>query len=154
MFKEVARLECAQLAEQAEREIDTTAPPEIVLPFAGRTILGFICSRLGLGIFRLCVAEAERFPELGQLYYTSGPATARDTLTKYLVASVARGELDIDDVELASHQFCELCRSDAQAKLLFGVATHPTEPEIARIVDGAVAMFLARYKAKPQGQTP
>ena len=148
LFMEVARLECAQLAEQAEREIDVCQPPEVVLPFAGRTILGFICSPLGLGVFRLCVAEAERFPELGRLYYTSGPKTAHVSLTTYLEACVARGQLDIKDLELASNQFCELCRSDVQTKMLFGIDAAPDEAEVTRIVDSAVAMFLARYKTR------
>lgn len=145
LFLEVARLECAQLAEQSKRQVNLTAPPDIVLPFAGRIILSYVSSPLALGIYRLCVAEAERFPELGRLFYQSGPLAARASLTEYLQGCVARGELVIPDLDLATSQFCELCRGDEQTKQVFGISRPPSAQEIDRIVDSAVAMFLSFY---------
>jgi TetR/AcrR family transcriptional repressor of mexJK operon len=146
LFLEVAQLECAALADRAKDEVDLDAPPEIVLPIAAAKIIGFINSRVGLGIFRLCVAESERFPELGQLYYHSGPMTARGKLATYLACCAEKGSLAITDPSLAADQFCELCRTDAHTRLLFGVSGPPSDDEVAQIIRNALDMFMARYK--------
>lgn len=148
LFLEVAQLECAALAHRAKDEVDIDAPPEVVLPIAAAKIIDFINSKLGMGIFRLCVAEGERFPELGKLYYNSGPMTARGEMVTYLDGCVAKGLLAIDDTRVAADQFCELCRTDAHTRLLFGVSGPPSLQEVAQIIDEAVAMFMARYGVK------
>lgn len=145
LFLEVAQLECAALAARAKDEVDLDAPPEVVLPIAAAKIIDFMHSKVGMGIYRLCVAEGERFPELGSLYYHSGPTIARLELVAYLGSCVKRGLLQIDDLEMAADQFCELCRTDAHTRLLFGVSGPPTQDEIDRIIQAAVEMFLARY---------
>jgi TetR/AcrR family transcriptional repressor of mexJK operon len=142
LFLEVAQLECAALADRAKDEVDLDAPPEIVLPIAAARIIGFINSRVGLGIFRLCVAESERFPELGH----SGPMTARGKLATYLACCAEKGSLAITDPSLAADQFCELCRTDAHTRLLFGVSGPPSDDEVAQIIRNALDMFMARYK--------
>ena len=53
----------------------------------------------------------------------------------------------IDDLELAADQFAELCKADLWPRLVFGVRDSVTPSEVARIVDGAVATFMARYGA-------
>lgn len=55
--------------------------------------------------------------------------------------------LKIDDMDLAANQFGELCKSDLFLRSLCGVGTPATEEDIERVIDGAVAMFLARYRA-------
>lgn len=149
LFMEVASLECSNLSTQARDEIDMTAPPHVVLPQAAARIIGFISSPLGMGIYRLCVAESARFPALGQIYYQAGPMAARAALSEYLQGAVARGELAIDDLELAADQFGELCRTDLHARQLFGLAGPPSEAERGRVIDGAVSMFIARYAPSP-----
>ncbi len=147
LFLEVARLECTALANRAKDEIDADAPPQTVLPLIATRIIDYINSPLGLGIFRLCVAEVDRFPELGQMYYQSGPLVARAELVAYLDGCVAAGTLRIDDTELAADQFCELCRGDAHRRVLLGLSDGPTPDDTNRVIAGAVSLFLARYGA-------
>ena len=60
---------------------------------------------------------------------------------------VERGILKIDDMELATSQFGELCKSDLFVRCLCGVECRCDDAAIERVVTGAVEMFLARYKA-------
>ncbi|KFE36789.1 TetR/AcrR family transcriptional regulator [Thioclava atlantica] len=147
MFLEVAKTECRRQADQASEAIDFSQPPEVVLSLAAAQIIDFMASELGQGIYRLCVAEAERFPELGRAFYASGPALVHEKLMAYLQEAVERGELVIDDVDLAAHLFAELCKADLHAKLLFGMECCSPQ-EKSRVIRGAVEMFLARYGAK------
>lgn len=147
LFLEVARQEINAITDRASQGIDRSAPPPVVLSEVARTIIGFATSPVGIGIFRLCVAEAERFPELGRAYYDSGPDLARRELCAYLAEARSRGELIIQDLDLASKQFMELCRTDLQLKLLMGVPVTLSLEAIEGIAQGATELFLARYGA-------
>ena len=148
LFVEVAKSECRRQADEAEVLIALTAPPECVLPEAARRIIDFSISEFGRSVFRICVAEAERFPELGQGFYESGPELVRDRLSAYLNGAVARGELVIDDVHLAADQFAELCKADIFPSVCFGIKRNFSEADRARVANGAVEMFMARYGVK------
>lgn len=147
LFMEVARAQCERQADEAMETFDRSLPPLEVLPRVAHTFLGFIFSDMGQRIFRMCVAEADRFPELGRKFYDSGPMLMRRALSLYLSEANARGELAIDDMDLAADQFAELCKADLWPKLIFGLQDSFSDAEITRIVDGAVATFMARYGA-------
>jgi hypothetical protein len=110
-------------------------------------MLGFITSDFGQCMFRVCVAEADRFPELGLAFYESGPMVVRSKLSEYLNSAVSRGELHISDFSLAADQFAELCKADVFPKILFGVQTEFDRADLDRIINGAVETFLTRYGA-------
>ncbi|MDP2061773.1 MAG: TetR/AcrR family transcriptional regulator [Phaeovulum sp.] len=147
LFMEVANVECRRQAEAALQLIDPAAAPAVVLRAAAEHIVSFMRSDFGQRIFRICVAEADRFPALGAAFYRSGPMLAREKLGAYLRLATARGELAITDFDLAADQFAELCRAGIHARLIFGIIPAPTPAEIDRTIEGAVETFLARYGA-------
>ena len=147
LFSEVARIECNRQAEEALDVIGTGAPIEVVLHEAANRIVRFFLSDFGRQVFRICVSESYRFPELGRRFYESGPKLVRERMAKVLTPYVERGVLKIDDMDLAANQFGELCKSDLFVRSLCGVCGEVTEPDIERVVNGAVEMFLARYRA-------
>ena len=146
LFSEVARLECNRQGDAALQEISTDAPIEIALREAASRIVHFFLSDFGQQVYRICVAESYRFPELGKRFYTSGPDLLRERLTTVLTPYVARGELQIDDMDLACDQFGELCKSDLFMRRLCGMPCDLDDRAIDRVVQGAVEMFLARYR--------
>ncbi len=147
LFMEVASAQCRAQANDALMTMDLSAPPRIVLGQAGRMFLTFLFSDMGQRMFRICVAESDRFPEIGREFYQSGPMVMRHAVIEYLSAALARGELKIDDMALAADQFAELCKADLHPRLMFGIQSSVSDEEISRIVDGAVETFMARYGA-------
>jgi len=145
LFVEVAKRECRRQADEALELVTLAAPPECVLPEAARRIIDFFLSEFGRQVFRICVAEADRFPELGREFYESGPELVRDRIRAYLDGAVARGELVIEDTLLAADQFAELCKADVFPAVIFGIRTNFTQADRDRISNGAVEMFMARY---------
>ena len=160
LFLEVTSAQCCRQADEALLSIEMTHTPEHVLRDAGHRILTFMLSELGQRIFPYDadgggyyepggpVTEADRFPELGRQFYQSGPMIAKRALSGYLDVARTRGEIVTDDVSLAADQFAELCKADLWPKAVFGLQTEFTQSERDRIVDGAVATFMARYGAK------
>ncbi|UWQ21738.1 TetR/AcrR family transcriptional regulator [Jannaschia sp. W003] len=147
LFLGVAEAECLAQVEETGALLLHDADPEEALRRAGRRIVDFVLSDTAQRIFRMCVAEADRFPELGREFFRTGPAVFRARMVDYLREAVAAGRLRIDDVALAADQFVELCHATLFPEMVFGVRSEATDAERARVVDGAVATFLARYGA-------
>lgn len=153
LFLEVARTECRRQADEAVELIDQTAPPRAVLTEAARRIVAFLMSDFAQNVFRICVAEGDRFPELGHEFYHSGPLLVRERLVDYLAGAVARGELAIDDLAFAADQFAALCKATLHEQMIFGIAPCCAPQDVEKVVAGAVEMFLARYGVRQEAQT-
>jgi len=148
LFMEVAKVECGRQAEAACDRGRLCGPPAEVLFETASRMTRFFMSDFGRQVFRMCVAESDRFPELGRAFYASGPMMVRRMLVDYLTDAVARGELVIEDVELAADQFPELCKASLHIPMVLGLKTEFTDKELDRVIRGAVDTFLARYGAK------
>lgn len=145
LFVQVVQSECERQADHAMQRIDQEATPQVVLTSVAHQLLGFMVSDFGQRMVRICVSEAERFPQLGQSFYENGPMVVRARLREYFQCAVARGVLGIDDFDLAADQFSDLCKAGIFPRILFGVQTQFSPDEIEWVIAGAVKTFLARY---------
>jgi AcrR family transcriptional regulator len=145
LFLEVAKAECLRQSETAMVQAQSGATTPETLTDIARRMTCFFLSDFGQQVFRICVAESERFPELGRTFYQSGPELARARVVGFLRDAVARGDLAIDDVELAADQFAELCKADLFQRVVFNVGKPVTEADRDRVIHAAVDMFMARY---------
>lgn len=145
LFIEVAKGECRRQADEGAAAVDMDRPVAEVLTDAARRLVAFVQSDFGQRVFRICMAESDRFPAVAHEFYHSGPGLVREKIAEYLRLAVARGELALDDPGFAADQFQALCKSALQDRLAFGLPEdcHPDRSE--QIVREAVAMFLARY---------
>ena len=70
--------------------------------------------------------------------------------TKITSDKVTKGELSIDNLELAAYQLTDLCLSGYYRQRLFGYRTDAPHPdEIRATVTSGVDVFLRAYSAKP-----
>ncbi|MCY4180440.1 MAG: TetR/AcrR family transcriptional regulator [Litoreibacter sp.] len=147
LFFEVAKEECASQADRALQVDRTDLPVREMLSHMAHSMMEFLTSDFAQRIFRICVAESDRFPELGQEFYMSGPQLMEDRLSDYFSHAVARGELKIDDVRLAAQQFEALMKADIFVKKVFNILDNPEPEQVYRVIYGAIETFLARYGA-------
>ena len=147
-FMEVATTECQRMADRALNLIDETASAREVLTIAAEQLVPFLLSPFAQQCFRICVAERDRFPELGRAFYANGPEMGRQQLSSYFDKAVARGDLVIPDVDMAADQFSELCRVKLWVRAVFGIQSEFSQREIDDVVKNAVDTFLARFEAK------
>jgi TetR/AcrR family transcriptional regulator, regulator of autoinduction and epiphytic fitness len=98
-----------------------------------------------VSIYRLIIAEAPRFPDLGQLLFdkTKGLYLAR--LETYLASEVKAGTLDIPDIPRASREFLAIIGGQAFWPELVGPGSGCTNEEAAKVVKRAVEMMLSCY---------
>lgn len=147
LFQEVVQIECDRMAEQVMRVIDDDLPLRDILERTARRLVSFVLSDFAQQMFRICVAERDRFPELGRAFYQSGPQAGHDRMCVFLRCAVERGELVIDDIDMAADQFTELCKSRLWIRALFGVQADFAAEEMETVVQEAIDTFLARYGA-------
>ena len=145
LFLEIASGECRRQADEALSLMDLSQPIANTLRLAAEKIIAFMQSEFGQRIYRIAVAEAESFPELAHEFYHSGPKLVQDRLSECLQCAIQKGELVIDDIPLAAAQFAQLCKADLHDRLIFGTQPCCTPQDTARVIDGAVTMFMARY---------
>ena len=145
LFLEVAKTECRRQADHAIETTDMSAPIATILHDIAIQLVNFLTSDFGQRMFRISVAEADRFPELGRQFYASGPGMIRERMIDLLQCAMTKGELQIDDVPLAADQFAELCKADLFSRMVLCITDTVTDAEKERVVAGAVATFMARY---------
>ncbi|WP_341198549.1 TetR/AcrR family transcriptional regulator [Lentibacter algarum] len=145
LFREITRVECERMAETTLARIDFNAPPREVFTTAAHSLTRFLLSNFSLQMFRTCVAEAARFPELGQAFYQNGPEMGRARMVVYLKLAIERGQLHDVDPDMIAEQFSELCRARLWSRAIFGVQTSFSEAEIDEVANHAVETVLARF---------
>jgi AcrR family transcriptional regulator len=111
-----------------------------------RRLLTLVLQPTMLRLRRLVIAEARRFPELGQVFYDQGPGRTIAALAQTFAALGKQGKLQAADPKLAAAQFNWLVMSAPLNKaMLLGADEPPTAREIRKLADDAVRAFLAIY---------
>lgn len=145
----------AVIAEECNRTACTLFEPgpgsddvRSTLTRLGRNFCDMVLDPVKLSGYRVVVAEAGRFPELGEAFYQAGPARVVGGLAIYLERMTAAGRLDVPHARLAASQFLGMIKADHYMRRLFGIADGPGDPSPADAVDAAVEVFLRAYAPK------
>jgi AcrR family transcriptional regulator len=144
----------AQMISGPDTGITRGGAPEAVLLELGTNLLRAISKGQSSFLFRTVVAEAVWTPELGDLFYESGPGLTVTRLTQYLTDATEKGELHCDDAGLAARLYLGAVVSQFHlCRLVQSSWKPPTSAEIDRHVKAAVSMFLAEFGARRTGRT-
>lgn len=118
-----------------------------VLGAFGRAFLGLLLSPGVLAINRLVIAEASRFPALGEIFYEHGPRQTIDRIVAVMQTLRTRGLIETSDPEMAAFAFKAMTETDLYEKCLWGLVHDVDSETIEKAVDKAVDAFLSRYGA-------
>ncbi len=110
-----------------------------------RQYVDLIFAPASIAIFRVSIAQAHRFPDLGRAFYEAGPAAGARRMGQVLAGAVARGQLRIDDIDAAAYEFIELCKADQFYKVQFGIIPGVDEATRRAIAARTVNTFLRAY---------
>ncbi|MBK8206667.1 MAG: TetR/AcrR family transcriptional regulator [Planctomycetes bacterium] len=111
----------------------------------GLDALRGVTSERAVTLLRLALGEYNRFPELSATLWKHGPAITYANFRAFLKLRQKRGELDVDDTQLAAEHFFGSIVGHLQWKVAMGICKPPTPAEQKRRVVAAVKTFLARY---------
>jgi TetR/AcrR family transcriptional repressor of mexJK operon len=119
-------------------------PRTFLLEF-GVEFLQALVSSGGLRTFRLMMAEGERFPDVGKLFYSVGPTATVELVASYLAQAHARGALRVANPPAAAVHFISMVRGEIVLRCLLGAAAPPSRAEIDTYIGGVVDTFLAAH---------
>jgi AcrR family transcriptional regulator len=137
------------LCDVHQQQIFDYADPDIrkFLTELGRRFARMLLSDEVLTIHRIVVAEATRFPEIGQALYEAGPKRGKLRLVAYLKQAIADGRLRPCDPERAAEQAMEMAVGGMYRRRLWNVGPAPTDEEIEDAIASAIDVFMAAYGA-------
>ncbi|MFI3186180.1 MAG: TetR/AcrR family transcriptional regulator [Methylococcaceae bacterium] len=95
-----------------------------------------------LAIYRLVIAESPDFPELGQLFYQSGPQAVLTQLEDYFRRLNAGGQFNIADPVFAADTFFSMLKGDLHLRCLLTKTLRPSADEKIRLASQVVAFYL------------
>lgn len=142
--------ECRKLGPQALWE-PHDGPIDLVptLRAIARSYTAFFLHDRGLGLHRLVVMNAPRFPELAQTFMAAGPDRCEDEVAAFLQAAVDRGVLDIENIRLAAVQFLSLVQGRLQLRWELSLGP-PNPEEYDALIEGGVQVFCAAYARRDE----
>lgn len=103
-----------------------------------------------LGLARLVIGEAARFPEIGAAYQAAGPDRLLEGMIGWLETQRAAGRLAFDDAELAAQDLWALILSAPRTQALHRPDAVPGRDRIRRYLDNGLRVFLRAYSTDPQ----
>ena len=99
-----------------------------------------------VGVYRIIVAEGQRFPALAQAFYDKGPGRAVTRLAEVLQNARHAGQTNLVDCMTAADVFVGMLRGNLHLNAVLALHANPTDSEIASAVESAVHIFLHGFE--------
>lgn len=148
-FKNKEGLFSAIVTQNADRILSTLVIEGIegrdlqeTLTVFGRRLLEAYMSPSLLGVYRIAIAEANRFPDLVKAFYERGPGRATARLAEILKEAGKQGEVRPGDYSRMADQFVGMIRDNFHLQVALGLSPPPSAEEAREAVNSAVGIFL------------
>ncbi len=99
-----------------------------------------------VALHRHIIAEAARFPDVGQTIFERGPSVIYEAIASYLETWDRSGALRIDDARSAAVQFVTLCQGDLISRARLAILNYPVDEQVHETVQRAVRTFVRAYR--------
>jgi len=149
LFEEVIRAESMRMAAVFDADVDERRTLEDQLNAYGVALLGFMFSEDHVAIDRVLLNEISQIPNLARRFYEAGPGVCFGRLAEVLAEAAARGEVELDDPQLAAQDLCGLWKGASDLGLKLGLEPIPSAEEIHARVERATRLFLRMIGSKP-----
>ena len=138
------------------REAAPTRPlsavdPESSLTTLGRQYADMLLQPGMVGLHRMVIAEAPRFPELARIQFDLGKEPFFERVYAYLAAA-DQGALRVPNPTIAATQFLGMISNVVFWPKLLLVEWDPSNEQIDEAVTGAATMLIAAYHADGTGR--
>jgi TetR/AcrR family transcriptional repressor of mexJK operon len=142
------RLWLAPLSAAAEAQATEASPKSIktTLHELSRHMLAYTLAPEAGALQRILSAQAVQFPDLARLANEEGWMRTVRGVSSLLRQSAARGQIKVDDPDLAAEMFLNLVLGHCKRLILYGIAADPKTEERHR--KAAVDFFLNGIRTK------
>jgi AcrR family transcriptional regulator len=134
--------DCAEELAELLQKSPLDGPLEDSLRTFGRRYVEVLTRPERLALFRVVIGECGRAPEVGDIFYRTGPQAVFQRVAELLRAAAARGQIATSDVDGLAHFFIDALRGHVHMQVLLNPTRRPTSKEIERHADFVVDTFL------------
>ncbi len=153
LFRAVMEGECGMRERLGGDAVWTKSPTEALTLF-GEAVIGYLCEPDQVALRRAVVAEVERFPDLGRVWWETGPARGVADVTSYLEARTQAGDLEcLDARALAERHLALLDRLPHRVLLGLDCPT-PDEIHAEAACIAALVLGQAQRPFAPEPTSP
>ncbi len=142
LFAAVIAERCASLLQTMSQVTVKSDSVESNLTKIASAAVELIFSEEALAIYRLVVAESPDFPELGQLFYQSGPQTVLIQLEDYFRQLNAEDSFNIADPVFAADAFFSMLKGDLHLRCLLTETLRPCADQKNHLVAQVIAFYM------------
>ncbi len=141
LFEEVIRVESTRMAEVFDAGVADQRSLEDQLNAYGVSLLTFMFSEDHVAIDRVLLNEISQIPALARRFYEAGPGVCFGRLAEVLAEAQQRGEVEVDDPNLAAQDLCGLWKgaADGAEAGARAAADARGDPRAGRAGDAAVS---------------
>lgn len=149
LFSAAIRSKCEELLPTDLFQPDLKGPLREQLLAIARAFFGLVGDDEALAMQRMMLSPQAEV-HLRELFWNAGAQPTCDAFAAFLRARVEAGELEIDDIDRAAHQFFCLAKGDLHHRLLCGLGDKPGRAELNSHLQATVDLFLRGYAPRPQ----
>lgn len=149
LFGELIRQRCESCfgpLDAPDTEALDAAGVRAALLRLARNFWSLVTAPEALGAYRIVVAEAPRFPEVGKAFYDAGPGPGQQAIARFLSDLDRRGLLAIPDPRAAAEFFVGMLRSDLYLRLLLGLDDEGRS--VDAMIEAAVDLMCRAYAVR------
>jgi TetR/AcrR family transcriptional repressor of mexJK operon len=140
LFEAVVRQECRDVTMAIH--VDTSGSLEAQLTEIGQSFLAMVLSPPILEFHRLMVSIGRTFPEVGQLFYETGPASAYQIVATWIAKQQKEGRIIEEDPYRLAVLFLDMLIGEHQLSWLTAVPRAARGDKVDETVRIAVNVFL------------
>jgi TetR/AcrR family transcriptional repressor of mexJK operon len=145
LFRAVVVRQAEMIARDLGAMLLVHDPPEKALTTFGEFMLQRMMTKDTIAFHRVLGMARERFPDLLELYRTSGPRRVRDAMANYLKDQMVLGRLRTMNPDVAARQFFDLAAAEMIMNASISGTVNPPKALVQQRVKEAVDCFLHGY---------
>jgi len=148
LFGDIIAAQCSQFMSTFDLPAGPDPAVEQTLTRVAHMFLGLFLDPERSRLFRIIIAEAQRFPTLAQRFYENGPLRARRLLGAYFQVQHEAGLLHCPDPEFAASMFIEMVKATPHHRSLLGLPPFHLHHDRDSHTRQVIALFLHGAQAR------
>ena len=144
LFEAIVNQRCEAIFSNIPLPEDITDARQ-ALSHLGLRFLSQILQPEALALYRVVLGESPRLPEVGEAFYSAGPAAGQRIVGQFLAEMTRLGCLSIPDAQIlpVTDMFLSMLKGDLYTRALLGLKQSPRS--IDSVVAAAVDLVLAAF---------
>ena len=147
LFFAVMQARADSLFHAIESEIKPNLSIEETLTRIGHSFLDIVLRPEGIRMYRVMVAESGQFPELGRIFYESGPRKICELISAYLKKEHDLGKLNVPNPDMSANFYLNMIKGNGHMQCLMALKDKIPPKDRAEVIDYAVSIFLKGHSS-------